>query len=302
MPWPKFWSSSATDTTNNSHSPTDAVTQQAADLKSKAQQTASNLRHEASHSDTFTSLTTSKPSFLTALTQPTTILATTVLTTTIISLFTLQRRFLRRFPTATDIPSTYILPSQRRFTRSLFGHVSSIGDADNFRLFHTPLGRLAFWGLLRKIPDDAKSLRNNTIHIRLAGVDAPELSHFGRPAQPYSRDAMDWLTKYLRGRRVRCYVHKADQYGRVVATVYVRKGILRRDVGLQMLRAGLAGMYEAKSGTEFGGEGFEEKYRAAEEWARKKRVGMWSDKKTLETPREYKNRFREGGGGGEGKG
>jgi len=94
---------------------------------------------------------------------------------------------------------------------------------------------------------------------------------------------------------VRAYVHKQDQYGRVVATVFIRKGLLRRDVGLQMLKAGLAGVYEAKSGAEFGGEGTEEAYRAAEQWAKKKGRGMWGATKTLETPREYKNRYRDGG-------
>jgi len=101
---------------------------------------------------------------------------------------------------------------------------------------------------------------------------------------------------------VRCYVHKADQYGRVVATVYIRKGLLRRDVGLQMLKAGFAGVYEAKSGAEFSGKGVEERYRAAEESAKQKGRGMWGAKKTLETPREYKNRFREGGSGSAGVG
>lgn len=80
-----------------------------------------------------------------------------------------------------------------------------------------------------------------------------------------------------------------------MATVYVRKGILRRDVGLQMLRAGLAGVYEAKSGAEFGGAGVEQQYKAAEETAKKKGRGMWSGSKTLETPREYKNRYRDVG-------
>lgn len=296
MPWFNFWSSSSTDTTS--------LAEQANRVSSKVQQTASKLRNEVETSDTFTDLTSSKSSFTTALTQPNTLLATTVLTTAILTLLTLQRRFLRRFPTATDIPSTFILHSQRRFARSIFGRVTSIGDADNFRLFHTPLGRLAFWGLLRKVPDDAKSLKNNTIHMRLAGIDAPELSHFGRPAQPYGKEALDWLTAYLKGRRVRCYVHKQDQYGRVVATVFIRKGLLRRDVGLQMLRAGLAGVYEAKSGVEFGGKDIEVNYRAAEKWAKKKGRGMWAATKTLETPREYKNRYRDGGTatGAEGKG
>ena len=89
-------------------------------------------------------------------------------------------------------------------------------------------------------------------------------------------------------------MYKTDQYQRVVATVYVRKGLLRQDIGLQMLRAGLATVYEAKSGAEFG-EGLEEKYRNAEWWAKMKRKGMWAGKrKDFESPREYKNRHSNG--------
>jgi endonuclease YncB( thermonuclease family) len=75
-----------------------------------------------------------------------------------------------------------------------------------------------------------------------------------------------------------------------VATVYVRKGILRRDVGLQMLKAGLATVYEAKTGAEFG-IGLEDKYRKAEWWAKLRKRGMWAGKaKDFESPREYKAR------------
>lgn len=90
-------------------------------------------------------------------------------------------------------------------------------------------------------------------------------------------------------RRVRAYVYKRDQYERVVATVWVRKGLIRRDVGQQMLKAGLATVYEASEGAEFGG--LEEKYRQAEEKAKKKRKGMWAgDPKEYESPRDYKIR------------
>ena len=138
--------------------------------------------------------------------------------------------------------------------------------------------------MLSALTDEAQ------IHVRLAGVDAPELSHFGKPAQPYGQEALDWLTSYLKGRKVRAYVQRADQYQRVVGTVYVWKGFLRRDVGLQMLRAGLATVYEAKTGAVFG-PGLEKKYRDAEWWAKFKRKGMWaSKKKDFESPREYKTR------------
>ncbi len=90
---------------------------------------------------------------------------------------------------------------------------------------------------------------------------------------------------------MRAYVYKRDQYDRAVATVYVRKWLLRRDVGLQMLRMGLATVYEAKTGAEFGQ--LEDKYRKAEKWAKLKRKGMWAGKtKDYESPRDYKTRMQ----------
>jgi endonuclease YncB( thermonuclease family) len=93
---------------------------------------------------------------------------------------------------------------------------------------------------------------------------------------------------------VRTYVYKADQYSRVVGTAYVWKGLFRRDVGLQMLRAGYATVYEAKSGVEFG-RAREEQYRKAEWWAKTRRKGMWAGKKgDYESPRAYKIRHGVG--------
>ena len=90
-------------------------------------------------------------------------------------------------------------------------------------------------------------------------------------------------------RRVRAYIYKRDQYERVVATVWVRRFLFRKDVGRAMLKAGFATIYEAKMGAEFGD--FEEKYRKTEEEARRKKRGMWAGKlKDYESPREYKIR------------
>ena len=142
------------------------------------------------------------------------------------------------------------------------------------------------------MPEKGKELKDRTIHVRLAGVDAPELAHFGRPSQPYGQEAVDWLSKYILHRRVRAHIYKRDQYDRAVATVYVRKWLLRRDVGLQMLKGGLATVYEAKTGAEFGA--LESKYRSAEKWAKLKRKGMWGGKKKdFESPRDYKSRMVE---------
>lgn len=59
-----------------------------------------------------------------------------------------------------------------------------------------------------------------------------------------------------------------------------------------MLKAGMATVYEAKTGAEFGE--LEAEYRAAEEKAKKAKRGIWS-REGLESPREYKNRTRDEG-------
>lgn len=128
------------------------------------------------------------------------------------------------------------------------------------------------------------------IAIRLAGVDAPEGSHFGRPAQPFAAEALEWLKKYILHRNVRTFVYKRDQYDRIVGTVYVRRFLLRRNVGLEMVKRGLATTYEAKSGAEYGG--LKEVYEKAEAKAKRKRRGMWSGKASaFESPREYKTKW-----------
>ncbi|ERS96082.1 nuclease domain containing protein [Sporothrix schenckii 1099-18] len=204
------------------------------------------------------------------------------------------RSYLRRIPSTNHIRPNFFRK------RSLLGKVTSVGDGDNFHLFHTPGGRLAGWGWLRKVPAYRKDLKGKTIPVRIAGVDAPEGAHFGRPAQPYSGEALDFLTQYLLGRRVRAYLYRRDQYDRVVARVVVRRFFFfKRDVGIEMLKRGLATCYEAKSGAEFGGR--EAQYRVAEAKAKARKRGLWSGglgrngvataSGEIETPREYKTRM-----------
>lgn len=127
------------------------------------------------------------------------------------------------------------------------------------------------------------------IAIRLAGIDAPEAAHFGKPSQPYSAEALAWLKGYILNKRVRAYVYRRDQYDRVVATVFVRKYGIRKDVGREMLKMGLATIYEAKMGAEFGD--FESKYRRTEKWAKWWKRGIWrGNPKDFESPRDYKTR------------
>jgi endonuclease YncB( thermonuclease family) len=193
--------------------------------------------------------------------SPEIVIPTLVLSTVLISLHTLYRLRLRRIPTVSQLP-----PSAVSTHRSLFGTAVSVGDADNFRLFHAPGGRLLGWGWLREIPTSRKDLaKAGTIHVRLAGVDAPEGAHFGNKAQPFAEEAQTWLSNYILGRRVRVTLLARDRYERVVCSVKIWRWGFRRDVSLEMAKAGWAELYD-NAGAEYGG--LESELRSAVEIAR----------------------------------
>jgi hypothetical protein len=74
-----------------------------------------------------------------------------------LGLWSFYHAYLRRIPA-----SGHIAPSFFR-RRSLFGKVTSVGDGDGFHLFHTPGGRLAGWGWLRRVPKERKELKGGTV-------------------------------------------------------------------------------------------------------------------------------------------
>jgi len=97
----------------------------------------------------------------TAFTEPRTIFPTLLLTSGILLAVRFHRRYLRRFPDALSISPSFL----RR--RTIFGKVTSVGDGDNFRIFHTPGGRLAGWGWLpwKRVPTTKKELKDNTVRL-----------------------------------------------------------------------------------------------------------------------------------------
>lgn len=200
-----------------------------------------------------------------SITHPKVILLSTGICATGLLAFTLSRRFAR---VKTPLDMT---PSM--FGRRMPGKVTRVGDGDNFRFYHTPGGVFLGWGWLRHVPTAPKELKDQTLSIRIAGVDAPERLHFGHPAQPYSEEALIWLKNYLTGRRVTIIPYSIDQYHRVVARALVWTWLGRKDVGEQMLRNGTAVVYEAKTGAEFGG--MERVYRRVEARAKRQHRGLW---------------------------
>ncbi|KAF8622606.1 hypothetical protein AX15_006864 [Amanita polypyramis BW_CC] len=154
-------------------------------------------------------------------------------------------RYIKRIPNA-----NHITPAMLEKKRKIQGMVTSVGDADGFRLYHTP--EINF----RKVPTTPKELKGQTISIRIAGVDAPEGAHFGRPAQPFAIESHTWLKKRILKKKVYCQLLHRDQYSRIVANVHVPGLFFRKNLALEMLRAGWATTYEQAS-AQYGEEGKE---------------------------------------------
>jgi endonuclease YncB( thermonuclease family) len=120
-------------------------------------------------------------------------------------------------------------------------------------------------------------LKDETLHIRIAGVDAPEAAHFGKLAQPGSAEALAFLKGLLEGKTIWTKLIRKDQYSRVVCALFsharripipdarlLQVGLpylpprflpsrffKGKPVAFEMLRAGHATTYE-QAGAEYG--------------------------------------------------
>lgn len=104
--------------------------------------------------------------------------------------------------------------------------------------------------------------------IRLASIDAPELSHgASQPGQPYSRRAKDALAALVFRQPVTLTCYERDRYGRAVCDV-IHGG---SSAGRGLVAAGLAWANRARS------EYLRDPAIAGlEQQARQQRLGLWS--------------------------
>lgn len=110
--------------------------------------------------------------------------------------------------------------------------------------------------------------------IRLAGIDAPERG------QPFGRRATEALSKLAKNRRVVVSGGKTDRYQRRIGIIRVAPADCMScapsvDVGLSLINAGLAWHYRAYEREQSRSD--REQYRLAEDAARARQDGLWTD-------------------------
>jgi len=84
---------------------------------------------------------------------------------------------------------------------------------------------------------DTVILRGAAQRIRLANIDAPEMSHgYGRPGQPFAVQATNWMQRAVEGKDITLRCPEEDRYARRVCVVLLNG----QDVNKELVRQGLA--------------------------------------------------------------
>ena len=74
------------------------------------------------------------------------------------------------------------------------------------------------------------------IHVRLKGVAAPEVAHFGEPGEPGGEAAKAFMVELVEGETVVCDLTQERTHGRRVGWCYLDG----QDIAEALIRAGLA--------------------------------------------------------------
>ncbi len=106
--------------------------------------------------------------------------------------------------------------------------------------------------------------KNEKNKIRLNDIDAPETK------QAFGNKSKENIKKFIYQKDVIVEYKKKDQYKRVLGTIYYQN----RDINLQQVKDGYAWVYKKYSKNPT--------YFKAEQEARSKKIGLWSDRNPIE--------------------
>jgi endonuclease YncB( thermonuclease family) len=93
-------------------------------------------------------------------------------------------------------------------------------------------------GPVRVIDGDTIVLTDTSTHIRLNGVDAPEVVHPGYDHDdPFGPEARDEMRRIVGDKTVRCELNGERSYERLIGVCFLTDGT---DIGAEIIRQGLA--------------------------------------------------------------
>lgn len=99
-------------------------------------------------------------------------------------------------------------------------------------------GSATLSGPVRVIDGDTIVLTNSNTHVRLNGVDAPEVVHPGYDHDDdFGPEARDEMRRIIGAEIVRCELNGERSYERVIGVCYLPDGT---DIGAEIIKRGLA--------------------------------------------------------------
>jgi micrococcal nuclease len=119
-----------------------------------------------------------------------------------------------------------------------------------------------------------------TFIIRLVGIDSPETGYNGQENQPFSRKAKEHLTRLLADKRISIKSYGTGGYNRQLAEVFEN----RKNINLEMIKAGLAEVYQGKSPKGLDSQ----RYSKEEAKAKASGTGIWSQNNSYKSPRQWR--------------
>ena len=123
------------------------------------------------------------------------------------------------------------------------------------------------------------------IVVRFLAIDAPEISYNkGESSQPFSNQSKRNLMDLILHKNVELEGYGIDSHNRVLAVVSLGS----RNIGVEMIRDGLAEVYQGKLPDDFDLKD----YKRAEFHAKAVRRGMWSQGDNYVSPRVWRERQR----------
>ena len=128
--------------------------------------------------------------------------------------------------------------------------------------------------------------RDITIRVRLAAINAPELSRDKKESgQPFGREAKQVLEKLVLDKVVDIKGYGLDDYNRLLAVV----NSSGKNINLEMIKQGMAEVYKGKPPQGFNTD----LYRKAQDEAKKSLRGIWSQGDNYISPSEWRRTHAE---------
>ena len=118
--------------------------------------------------------------------------------------------------------------------------------------------------------------KNTRLKVRVWGIDAPETGQ-----KPWGERSTAYLKSLITNKKdVSVEILDVDRYQRYVAKIYQGEPIEENDLGLKMVEAGQAVVYQQYNSDKL--------YLATEKTAKNEKIGIWSEPGDQQNPAEWR--------------